>query len=548
MTSSSNLSVQPEAVPVVTAGPVPLPVKPARTKRFIAGAGIGYAYQALVMIVGLWLTPFLLRHLGQNNFGLWAVGMQILGYIMLLDMGVFALLPREVGNAMGLAQGRPEAAELSLLTAKVMRLAIVQLPVVALAAALAWYFLPASWLALRPALAVMLVVFVALFPFQILQGILSGVQDLSFLGFMRMLSWSITTVVSLTLVLRGLGLNSLAIGWGIGEAVFILCLVWRVKARFPYVLPKKIFSATWEGPRAYLGRSLWVTVSRMATILMNGSDVLIIGKVLGPLAVVPYICTDKLISVLSNQPQMLMDLALPGMSEMRYSESRERIQQASTALSQIMLLFSGALVCAVLMLNRSFVSWWVGAAQYGGFRLTVLIAALALLRHWNRTLINTIFCFGYERWISLVSLMDGAVTLASAIALVHFFGLIGAPMGGIIGVCLVSLPANLWALSKELNTSASGLFMPMSGWAFRLGVLAVLAAFLQRIFFWHSFSVMAMIGAGALLVYLLAMFSVMLSPPCSVYLQPLLLQLRVRLGRMFWAIKQVLPTTIVGPE
>src|SRR5260221_5929757 len=121
---------------------------------------------------------------------------------------------------------------------------------------------------------------------------------------------------------------------------------------------------------------MWVTVSRVASILMNSSDVLIIGTILGPLAVVPYVCTGKLIGVLSNQPQMLLDLALPGMSEMRYSESRQRIQQASTALSQITLLFSGALVCAVLILNRSFVVWWVGGGQYGGFKLTTVILGL----------------------------------------------------------------------------------------------------------------------------------------------------------------------------
>lgn len=522
--------------------------RPARTKRFIAGAGIGYAYQAVVMIVGLWVTPFLLRRLGQHDFGLWAVGTQILGYLMLLDMGVLALLPRETGNATGLAQGKPEAAQLSLLTAKVIRIVIVQLPVVALAAALTWYFLPAAWLALRLPLAVMLVVFVVLFPFQILQGVLNGLQDLAFLGSIRMLGWAITTVVSLALVFRGLGLYSLAIGWGLGEVVSILCLAWRTKARFPYVLPQKIFSVTWKESRSYLGRSLWVTVSRVASILINGSDVLIIGKVLGPLAVVPYVCTGKLISVLANQPQMLMDLALPGMSEMRYSESRERIQQASTALSQILLLFSGTLVCAVLVLNRSFVSWWVGAGQYGGFTLTVLIVALVLLRHWSRSLINTIFCFGYERWISIVSLVDGTVTITSAIVLVHFFGPIGAPIGGIVGVCLVSLPANLWALSRELNTSAGRLLLPIRGWALRMVLLATAAAFIQKSFAWHSFPLMAAIGAGTLLIYLLIMLPVAASPPASLYVMPLLHSLRSRVSHVLRIKKPVPSVPTVSAE
>src|SRR5205807_10342045 len=68
--------------------------------------------------------------------------------------------------------------------------------------------------------------------------------------------------------------------WGLGEVVSILCLAWRAKTRFPFVLPKRIFSVTWKESHPYLRRSLWVTVSRVASILINGSDVLIIGKVL----------------------------------------------------------------------------------------------------------------------------------------------------------------------------------------------------------------------------------------------------------------------------
>ena len=527
MTTSSILPVQTETLPADPPQPIVFMPKPARTKRFIAGASTGYAYQLVVMVVGLWFTPFLLRHLGPHDYGLWAVGMQVLGYLLLLDMGVVALLPRETGNATGTAQGRPEAAQLSILTNKVINIVTIQLPIVALAAFLSWYFLPAAWLVLRTPLAVMLVVFVVLFPFQVLPAMLNGLQDLLFLGFTRTLSWTITTVVSLILVFKGMGLYSLAIGWGMGEVISILCIVWRIRTRFPYVLPERIFFVTWKESRAYLGRSLWVTVSRLASILINGSDILIIGKLLGPLAVVPYVCTGKLISVLSNQPQMLLDLALPGMSEMRYSESRQRIQQASTALSQITLLFSGALVCAVLTLNRSFVSWWVGAGQYGGFKLTAVILALTLLRHWSRTLINTIFCFGYERWISLVCLTDGAVTVISAIVLVHFFGPIGAPMGAILGVCLVSLPSNLWALARELDVSAGSLVSPVMGWAVRLLFLAALVSFLQRSLSWQHFSAMVLVGLASLLVYAVIMAPVALSPPCSLYVKPFFQRFRL---------------------
>jgi hypothetical protein len=52
---------------------------PSRTHRFLGGISFGYVYLALVTVVGLWLTPFLLRRIGQHDLGLWLVATQFLG-------------------------------------------------------------------------------------------------------------------------------------------------------------------------------------------------------------------------------------------------------------------------------------------------------------------------------------------------------------------------------------------------------------------------------------------------------------------------------------
>ena len=75
-----------------------------RSRRFIGGISIGYLHTALVTIVGLWLTPYLLRHLDQHDFGLWLLTTQLLFYLGLTDFGIVALLPREIAFATGRAR------------------------------------------------------------------------------------------------------------------------------------------------------------------------------------------------------------------------------------------------------------------------------------------------------------------------------------------------------------------------------------------------------------------------------------------------------------
>ena len=76
-----------------------------RTHRFLGGVSFGYLLLVLSTVVGLWLTPFLLRNIGPHDLGLWLITTQILGYLMLLDLGVVALAPRETAFATGRAIG-----------------------------------------------------------------------------------------------------------------------------------------------------------------------------------------------------------------------------------------------------------------------------------------------------------------------------------------------------------------------------------------------------------------------------------------------------------
>src|SRR5262249_5630350 len=72
-----------------------------RTSRFLRGLGIGYLNLVITTVAGFFLTRFYLHHLGQVNYGYWLVASQLLGFAGLLDLGVVALLPREVAYVTG---------------------------------------------------------------------------------------------------------------------------------------------------------------------------------------------------------------------------------------------------------------------------------------------------------------------------------------------------------------------------------------------------------------------------------------------------------------
>ena len=501
-----------------------------RSRRFLSGLLLTYGYQGMLLLAGIWLTPFYLRQIGQHDYGLWLVGTQLLTYLSLTDFGVVELLPLEVAYATGRAGGVNKADDLSFRVGQTARLILYQLPIVVAVALVMFFAIPAEWQGLRGPLSIILLGFIIAFPLRILPALLKGLQDLSFTGTVQLVGWALSTTATVAMVYAGWNLFALAVGWLVTQLALTPIFFYRIWTRFPAVLPKGWPAFDWKRSREQVSKGLWISVSQIAQLLTSNTDLLIIGKLLGPDAVVPYACTGKLIYVLGNQAQILMQTATPGLCEMKTGESRERLLRVLLALTHGLLTFSGLVVCVVLVVNHWFVNWWVTGKQYGGFALTVAILITILVRHWSTTTSYAVFCFGHQRRISLTNLADGVVSSVSCAILTLIFGLPGAAIGLLAGALFVSLPFNLRAIARDTNVTVARLVSGMlQSWFWRFVPLA--GASLWLALHWSPKTLFEAAGVtiAITLVYSLVMLPNLLRSPLGIYIRAMYAPLR----RMF---------------
>jgi len=487
-----------------------------RAQRVLGATAIGYVHQAIIILTGLWLTPFLLHRIGQHDLGLWMVAGQILGYLLLMDLGVIAILPREVAYASG--QGSDAQARIPELVAQVHRIVRLQLGALTAICVLVWLLLPAQWEDLRWPLAWVLGAFVIFYPLRVPSAALQGLQDLPFLAKTQMAGWAASTILTVGLVLRGAGISALVIGWIAGLVLPAAAGWWRLRTRWHQ---QRTGGGEREGVGHYFQRSLWVSVGQVAQALTNGSDILLVGRFLGTAAVVPYSCTAKLVTVFANHPQLLMHAAQPALTQLRGAGAKAQLLRASTVLSQAMLIMSGALVVIIIPSNHFFVHWWVGPAQYGGESLTLALTLMMLLRHWNVAAIFTLFCFGYEKQVSVTNLCDGLVTVVATPLLIWKFGMIGAPLASMIGAGLVSLPVNLRSLAFEMDLSVGAFVRPFAPLLAR--VLAMIAVAVAATMWFAPVTLVPAVGttAGLALLYVVAVFPLLRHGPLREYFDAL---------------------------
>jgi O-antigen/teichoic acid export membrane protein len=503
-----------------------------RTSRVLASLSLGYLQLLLAALFGVWFTPRLLHYVGRSDFGLWSAGMPILTYVGLVDFGILTIFQRDVAFALGRAQGDVrEARDLPGLVGTTLRLVLLQMPALLAGIAIAWVCMPRSWTGLHVPLAIALGGLVLAFPLRIYHALLMGLQDLQFVGVLAIATFVAGSAVSAVLVFRGWGLNALAVSWCVTQfATYgVSCL--RVMRRFPSALGGGLPRIARRDAVERLRKGFWVIISQLATLMASGADLLVIAAMLGPAEVTPYAITDKLVTMLSIVPFMIMSNAQPALSELSSSSDRRRLPDVCSALTRVTLLVSGLIAGVVLVVDRGFVDWWVSPREFGGGALVLLLVADMLVCHWNAATAYALFSFGYERLISVTNVLTGALTMVLTVLLTRHLGLLGPPVASIVARASLSLPTFLIAIARATNGMVGGLLLSVFSWAWRMALFGAAALVTTRL--WTPASPVAL-GAASLvtaLVYALVMLPLVLAEPLGTYTRPRIAALRQSLLR-----------------
>jgi O-antigen/teichoic acid export membrane protein len=503
-----------------------------RTSRALTAITIGYAQLGLSTLFGLWFTPFLLRHIGRSDFGLWSAGMPILAYVSLVDFGVMTIFQRDVAFALGEAQGDiGQAVRLPIMVGSTLRLVLFQMPALLAGIAVAWVCLPPSWEPLHVPLALTLGCLAITFPLRIYHALLTGLQDLRFLGLLAVGMWALGAAVSAVLVFRGWGLNALAVSWSASQVGTYGACYLRVKTRYPQALGAGLPRLARADAASQLRKGFWVIISQLAVMLGSGADLLVIAAVLGPAQVTPYTITDKIVTMLNTVPFMIMSNVQPALSELSSSADRKRLPDVCIALTRVVLLVSGLIATVVLLVNRGFVSWWTGPQEFAGTTLVVLLVTDMLIMHWSAATSYALFSFGYERFNSIINIVGGGLMVLLTVLFTKHLGLIGAPLASIASRVLVSLPALLIATARATGGVVRGILGSVLSWAWRIALCGGAAIAIARV--WTPSSPVALVAAGliAVAMYALVMFPLAVAEPLGAYTRPRIAALQRAIAR-----------------
>jgi len=412
--------------------------------RNLFASWFGFAANLGVMF---FLTPFIIRTLGDAAYGIWTLLITLTGYMGLVELGVRPGMGRFINYYLG--RKEPEKVNAIISTAMVIFLGcgvLLVIIAVTLSTLFAQFFPKTPPEILGDArLAVLLIaanLFVSFYSVAFLQ-VLTSHERFDISNAINLILLTLRTTATVLALLHGYGILALAC---ITLAVGLLQLA--VQA----VMARRVFPALRISPRLarrehfreLLSFGIWAAIGGVALQLLYGFDILIINAKLGPEMVTLYTVGAMfimygrgLVTELASpfSPQMLKDCAANDMHGLRYLIPRA----GNVIMGLSLLMFLG-----FAFFGKEFIRLWQMRRADGDvfetftrFDLSydvMMILALSQLASSATVVLGNIYNgLNRVRYATMLTLAQSLVSVGLVVTLLLFgSGLVGVALGGAI--------------------------------------------------------------------------------------------------------------------
>lgn len=387
------------------------------------------------------MTPFTLRHMDRQEFAIFSLTLDVVGWLALLDLGITAGLRIQAARLVG----SPEQDRINRLasTAFVVQNIIV-LVVLVVGGVLAVgfpYFFPIRPELHRDAMAVMGITVLGAgisIGSQTFSALLVANQQMHIDNLLGLLLIIVRTVLTVVLLEAGWGIYSLAVAHLAARVTTGGLAVIRVHRYLP-ALKINHRLASWDVFRQIGMLGIWFSMGSLAGMIIQTLGSVVTAKVISVETVTVLVLTSRFYELASGLVFLISENARPMLGQMF---GQNRTEDSLKTYRHLFAISSGLAVvvsCGVWAGNCSFVTRWVGGINYGGVWVDLAQAFVAITALWNLPNRVVLSANLAVRGQSFVRIIEGILNLGLTIWFAKEFGLIGIPLGTVVACLLTSM-------------------------------------------------------------------------------------------------------------
>jgi O-antigen/teichoic acid export membrane protein len=407
------------------------------------------AFTVTTMLLGLVITPPLVRLLGDERYGASRMVVDYQGYLALLELGLGGALAPLLASAA--ARGDDHALRATLAAGLRAYLGVALAIVAAGLLLLPWAprLVPVAT-ALRGDLRgawVAVALSYGLIVLSPLRSLLEADQRGYRVNLILTGQAVLTAVASLGLASRGWGITGQATALLLGNLAGGLLLAFDGFRRQPGALQAAFREPSDPKARAALwrlgGPSLALNLCGRVSLL---TDYIVVGLILGPEAVTPLFLTQRLPALVQPQLLGIGNAAWAGLAQIHSRGELDLFRRRLLEVTALIAVLGAAALGPIVAYNHHFYKLWMSHETYLAGVAPVAAAnalLLGLFSFWCWCVVGT----GRVRQAVAPTAASAAVNLCASIALTWYLGAIGP----LLGTLVAHLTVSLWALPALLR-------------------------------------------------------------------------------------------------
>uniref|UniRef100_UPI004047BDB5 lipopolysaccharide biosynthesis protein n=1 Tax=Mariniflexile sp. TaxID=1979402 RepID=UPI004047BDB5 len=447
------------------------------------GAFLNYITIFLTNMVGLLLTPYMIRQLGSSEFGLYTLIGALIGYIAVLDFGLGHTIVRFVAKYR--AEKDRKGEENFLATTMIIYFAISFL--VAVIGVVFYFYLDEIFKSSlnydEISKAKIMYIFMVFnltisLPSNVFSGICLGVEKFIFAKSIKIIQYVIRSLLLVALLFFGGKAVSIVIMDTIINLIFIVVNLFyvfkilKIKFKlhhFEKNLIKEIFSY-----------SIWIFVFILVAQFQWKTGQMIMGIITNTTIVAIYAVGIMLGGYYGAFSSAITNVFLPRAMQMTIANvSSEELTNMMIKIGRISFIVLIYILGAFILFGKQFVALWVGNGYYDAYIIAVMIMisyTIPLTQGFANAILEARKKLAFKAIIFFVFLLLGTIL---GYFLAKIYGSIGMITGTVIGWLISQnimnyyyhkvIGLNIWRFFKELfnKTILSLLFVIIIGIAIK---------------------------------------------------------------------------------
>ena len=419
-----------------------------------AGAILNYVIIGLNTLFGLLYTPFMLRCLGQNEYGLYSLVASVIAYLTILDFGFGNAIIRYTAKfrAEGKAQEQWEMFGMFVIVYSVIGL-------IALCGGMALYFnvdnlfdhtMSGADLSIAQTMMLLLTVNLAFtFPLSIFGSIISAYENFVFQRVVNIIRILLTTGVMIALLSIGFKAIALVVVQTVFNLLTLLLnyLYAKHKLKIKIVFHKFNFAFLKE----IATYSFWIFLNAIMDKIYWGTGQFVLGSISGTIAVAIFSVAILLQQMYMTFSSSISSVLLPKITMMvSHNRSAKEISELFITTGRIQYLILALILSGFIVFGQSFINLWAGQDYSYAYIITLIFFVSLLIPLIQNTGIVILQARNQMKFRSLLYLGISAVSLVFQILLTKKYGILGCSIA--IGGALIlgqGLIMNIYYAKKQ---------------------------------------------------------------------------------------------------